>query len=337
MAHRTQRLLRTGLVAVCVSTALLAVVFWPLEELHQRRAELVGDGAYGLATDAAKFKGLEAEISTAQTQNDDLQQGLKSSLGAAEPSSSRVNPNPDWASDYLGAVASHEGVVGQDPGCCGGDDAASQPEPGAAGDVSIGAVIQQMSRKLRAMKQKFREIQASYYHGGPRVIDLKVKPRGPRGFTGDPGEKGPPGDKGAKGVVGPVGPKGRTGYQGETGVQGRKGAKGMTGSIGARLSILVVVQLLWRALAVWGLPEHLSSAAHFLHGVSVQVRRGTRATSVLLATRGIRATLDPLALVALLVRPRACQPRLHAHALSRSCAKPPEQPARVPVFEVHAA
>ena len=249
------------LVSVCVSAALLALGLVSLTEDGYSVALEAPAG--GLAADAAGIKGLEAQISSAQQHNKALTSGFKKTTRAAQPptpclagSEGCSPPLNDWSGEYLSHVAANEGVVAQDPGCCDGDADAAPPET-AVGDVSIGAVIDQMRRKLSIMKQKFREVQAKYYKGAPRLIDLKVKPRGPAGFTGRPGVRGEEGVKGEAGALGPVGPKGLTGWQGLAGDQGRKGAKGMEGSIGERRSApdpLTDTRPLTCSLPVHGIP-----------------------------------------------------------------------------------
>ncbi|KAJ1487636.1 hypothetical protein T484DRAFT_1941061, partial [Baffinella frigidus] len=223
------------LVAVCVSAALLALGLVSLtEDGYSVALEAPGGG---IAADAAGIKGLEAQISSAQEHNKALSFGMKKTSASQPPtpclagSAGCSPPLNDWSGEYLDHVAANEGVVGGAPGCCDGDADAAPPET-AVGDMSIGAVIDQMRRKLSIMKKKFRDVQAKYYKGAPRIIDLKVKPRGPPGYTGMPGVMGEQGVKGEQGALGPIGHKGRTGQQGLQGEQGRQGAKGMVGSIG---------------------------------------------------------------------------------------------------------
>lgn len=227
------------LVAVCVSAALLALGLVSLtEDGYSVALEAPGGG---IAADAAGIKGLEAQISSAQEHNKALSFGMKKTSASQPPtpclagSAGCSPPLNDWSGEYLDHVAANEGVVGGAPGCCDGDADAAPPET-AVGDMSIGAVIDQMRRKLSIMKKKFRDVQAKYYKGAPRIIDLKVKPRGPPGYTGMPGVMGEQGVKGEQGALGPIGHKGRTGQQGLQGEQGRQGAKGMVGSIGERRS-----------------------------------------------------------------------------------------------------
>ena len=115
------------------------------------------------------------------------------------------------------------------PPCCGGS---SQQASAESDEPSVSSMIEAMVRKLNDLRNRFRIIRARYEFGVPTKLDIIVRPRGPRGYTGpggipgEAGERGPPGDEGPKGDKGP---QGWPGLQGEA---GRVGAKGMEGSAG---------------------------------------------------------------------------------------------------------
>eukprot|EP00277_Geminigera_cryophila_P044913 CAMPEP_0173066302 /NCGR_PEP_ID=MMETSP1102-20130122/6127_1 /TAXON_ID=49646 /ORGANISM="Geminigera sp., Strain Caron Lab Isolate" /LENGTH=663 /DNA_ID=CAMNT_0013933727 /DNA_START=8 /DNA_END=1995 /DNA_ORIENTATION=+ len=133
-----------------------------------------------------------------------------------------------WAAHYMSRAT--EAIDGPCNDC---DDAGSAIETGgAAGDISIGAITKALAKKLRNMKQEFRVIKANFVSGPAKQMDIDVKPRGPRGFTGSPGNIGLQGNVGEPGGRGAPGMKGHRGPDGRMGPRGRKGKTGMVGAMG---------------------------------------------------------------------------------------------------------
>ena len=50
---------------------------------------------------------------------------------------------------------------------------------------NMNAITKALMKKLKAMKQNFREIRAKFENGPAKVIRIDVKPRGPRGPPGE--------------------------------------------------------------------------------------------------------------------------------------------------------
>jgi hypothetical protein len=81
-------------------------------------------------------------------------------------------------------VSQKQWVEKPEEGCCGDDADGKNPPAPAVGDMSIGAVIDGLRRKLSMMRQEFRVVRNKFQHGDPRKIKIVVNPRGPPGFTG---------------------------------------------------------------------------------------------------------------------------------------------------------
>ncbi|KAJ1491368.1 hypothetical protein T484DRAFT_1774479, partial [Baffinella frigidus] len=139
-----------------------------------------------------------------------------------------------WENDYRSAGKDHmKDVMGdRDPKY----DPANKPFAGEWGDqqqpVTIGNVVKELKDNLSAMKERFREIKARFSAGAPRVLRIKVRPRGPQGDQGPGGDVGDQGDTGMRGDFGRTGIKGATGPRGPRGDKGGKGKRGIPGVIG---------------------------------------------------------------------------------------------------------
>jgi len=173
----------------------------------------------------------KSKIDTAISEDagvDDPAGELKVASGPCLAGSTSDDCTKHWAAHYMSRAT--EAIDGPCTDC--DEDGAPIESEGAVGDLSIGALTKALAKKLRKMKQEFREIRANFESGPARQIRINVKPRGPRGFTGPPGKIGDQGDVGPPGGRGPPGHKGHIGPTGPMGPRGRKGKKGMTGTIG---------------------------------------------------------------------------------------------------------